>query len=172
MVTSHHSLNQLKRIENYQKNIWENPVLFIAQCPFPTLSRHPEPGPLTVSCCPFSFTMGVRIPLCQCTSKATSYLPHFLLTLCCLVNSNSFFRYLLRYHILHETWSDSTLPREAQDPFGTHDTLCFPSWDLQILTLLYNMTLGNRCFSVSPVGREGREISLSIKFLWYIGLKI
>lgn len=101
----------------------------------------------------------------------TSSLPHFPLSLCCLVNSNSFFRSLLRYHILHEAWPDSILPREAQDPFwiSQHPMLPHPG-TYKLYELLYNMTLGNRGFSVSHP--EEREKSLSIKFLWYIGLKI
>ena len=96
MATTHHSVNQLQRIENDKENTWENRGL--------VFSFHDAPFPHHLIAQNQAHPLHHAAPSVSLWLRGYNLLspPHFLLSLCCLVNSNSFFRSLLRYHILHE----------------------------------------------------------------------
>lgn len=130
MATTHHSLNQLQRIENGQENTWENRGLFIPRWPFPTPPHRPEPGPPTAPCCPFSLTMVVRVqpPLSPTSLSAFAawLIPTHFSDLCS--DTISFMRPDLT----------PSFPGKPRTPFGSHNTPCFP-----ILGLISSMN----CFT-------------------------
>lgn len=154
-----------------RKNLGK-PRSFRSSTPLPHATSSPRTRPTHRAMPPLQLHCGCEDTTMSLCLKSNLLLPYFLLSLCCLVNSNSFCRSLPRYHVLREAQPDSILPREAQDLFWISQHHTSPSWDLQAPELLYNMTLGNRCFRVSHLEEREGEKSLSIKFLWYTGLKI